>query len=222
MTQPSECYEECIVHEGGAATARLASMGLRVEYIDAAVWKGHDRSSQVSRVHPRTYKGQVMWAEAVAELRTQLLNLNQDWEMGFTNNYETSFHLKREIAIAIVGADTNCGERAFAPPKAVRKRGPITAKRVQRNLLGQQMFDLPEFQGPPQSDELCDTWFLMLNARGCHIYRELSIPTSLGSDNRFGRWRERILIPPMLLHGATITPAEPDESEPPRVNVGRK
>jgi len=222
MAQPEQVYEECIIHEGQAATDRLASMGLRVAYFDAAVRQGHDRSSQVSRVHPRTYKGQVMWAETVAELRTQLLALNQGWDIGFTDNYETSFHLKNGIAVAVVGADTNCGERTFGTPKAARKRGPVTAKRVRKNFLGQQAFDLPEFKDSPQHDELCDTWFLMLNARDGRMYIELSLAISLGPDNKFGVWRERILMPYISLRGAVVTPMEPDETEPPRVDVGRK
>lgn len=222
MAQPGQEYIECVIHEDEAAVARLATMGLRVAHFDAAVRKGHDRSSQVSRVHPRTYKGQVMWAETVAEIRTQLLDLNQGWDIGQTDNYETSFHAGRGIAIAVVGGDVNCGERTFSAPKASRKRGPVTAKRIRKNLLGQQMFDLPDFKDPPQDDELCDTWFLMLNARDNRMYLELSLATSLGPDSKFGLWRERIIMPYIPLRGAVVTPMEPDETEPPRVNVGRK
>jgi hypothetical protein len=222
VAQPEQAYVECVIHEDQAAMARLAAMGLRVAYFDAAVRKGHDRSSQVSRVHPRTYKGQVMWAETVAELRTQLLAQNQGWDIGHTDNYETSFHIERGIAIAVVGGDINCGERTFSAPKAARKRGPVTAKRIRKNLLGQQVFDLPEFKDPPHNDELCDTWFLMLNARDSRMYVELSLATSLGPDSKFGLWKERIIMPYISLRGAVVTPMEPDETEPPRVNVGRK
>jgi len=222
MAQPELVYQECTIHEGDASVARLASMGLRATHFEAAVRRGHDRSSQVSAVHPRTYKGQVMWAETVAELRTQLLALNQGWDLGYTNNYETSFHAERSVAIAVVGGDANCGERGFSPPKAARRRGPVTAKRIRKNFLGQQAFDLPEFKEPPQNDELCDTWFLMLNARENRMHLELSLATSLGADGKFGLWKERILIPYISLQGAVITPMEPDEIEPPRVNVGRK
>ena len=219
---PERGYEETIIHEGADAITRLASMGLRAEYFDAAVRKGHDRASQVTRVHPRTYQGQVMWAETVAGLRTDLLNQNDGWDIGYTDHYETSFHPGRSIAIAVVGGDSNTGERTFKPPKAARKRGPVTEKRIRRNALGQMAFNLPGLEETPQDDELCDTWFFMLNARLDSMYQELSLATSLGPDGKFGMWRERILLPKLLLRGAVVTPIEPDDGQPPQVHVGRK
>ncbi|GIF08090.1 hypothetical protein [Actinoplanes siamensis] len=220
MTQPA--YQEFLIHEGEGAIVRLAGMGVRVNHFDAAVRRGHDLSSRVSDVHPRTHKGQVMWAETVAELRTQLLDINQGWDIGQTDNYETVYNPERGIAIAVVGGDANCGERAFGQPKAARRRGPVTEKRIRRNVLGQQMFDLPEFKDPPRDDEQCDTWFLLLNARNNRMYLELSLATSLGSDSRFGLWKERIILPYISLEGVVVDPTEPDETEPPRVTVGRK
>jgi hypothetical protein len=164
-----------------------------------------------------------MWAETVAELRTQLLTLNDGWDMGYSNNYETSFHAVRSIAIAVVGGDSNSGEQTFSFPKAARKRGPVTARRVQRNALGQLAFDLPEFkEHPPEDDELGETWFYLLNARNNAMYRELSLATSLGPDSKFGIWRERILMPQLPLTGVVVTPVEPDDGQPPQVHVGRK
>jgi hypothetical protein len=163
-----------------------------------------------------------MWAETVAELRTQLLDLNQGWDMGSTDNYETVFHAGQSLAIAVVGGDSNTGERAFKHPKAARRRGPVTAKRITRNALGQQAFDLPEFKDPPQDDELCETWSFLLNARDNSMFRELSIAVSLGGDGRFGVWRERIIMPPLSFTGVVVTPVDDDGGEPPQVHVARK
>lgn len=221
MAQPQ--YEGCQIYEGEDAVRRLAQMGLRVAYLEAAVRRGHDVASRCLPVHPKTYRGQVMWAETVGELRTQVFDLNDRWDQGQTDNYETAYHSERSIAIAVVGGDANTGVRAFNPPRAARKRGPITAKRLVRNAMGQQPFDLPEFKVPPQDDELCVTWFYLLRARKEEMYSELSLPLSLGEDGRIGLWAERIILPKVSFAGAAITPVEPDEGdEDPQFHVGRK
>jgi hypothetical protein len=164
-----------------------------------------------------------MWAETVGELRTQVLNLNKGWRSGTTGNYETSWNPERNIAIAVVGGNPDTGERTLAHPKAARRRGPLTAKRVRRNAVGQMMFDLPEFkENPPAEDEDCETWFFLLNARKGLMFSELSLPLSLGSDGRISAWRERIILPSISFEGAVVTPLEPDENEPPQVNVQRR
>lgn len=214
-------YEECKVYDGEEAVRRLRKMELRTAYFEAAVMHGHDLASRVSPIHPRVYAGWIMWAETVFGLRTQLLDLNADWVPGSTNNCETSYHLERGIAIAVVGGDSSTGERAFRSPKATRKRGPAIAKRISRNVLGQDVLDLPEFH-ELEEDEQCDLWFFLLNARKGSMYTELSLPMSVGSDNRIGIWRERILMPPVPLAGVVVTPDDNGDEEPPEVYVGRK
>ncbi len=225
MTAPPEpTFEPCLVHEGHGAQRRLADMGLKVDYLEAAVRHGHDRASRCLPVHPKTYQGQVMWAETVGELRTQLFDLNQQWKAGQTNNYETAYHSERAVAIAVVGGDSNTGVAGFNPPKTARKRGPITAKRVIRNVRGQLPLNLPEFQDPPEDDELCATWFFLLSARKEVMHSELSLPVSLGADSRIDRWAERILLPPVTLSGIAITPDDLNggDDEAPTIHVDRK
>lgn len=224
MARPAEpIFSESHVHEGNDAVQRLAQMGLRPHYFEAAIRHGHERASRCLPVHPKTYPGQVMWAETVGELRTQLFDLNQRWAGGQTSNYETSYHPERGIAIAVVGGDSNTGVRGLDPPKTARKRGPVTARRISRNVRGQAPFDLPELADPPQADELCDTWFFMLKARNEVMYSELSLPVSMGTDSRVSRWAERIILPPTALTGIAITPIDDDGSDDaPTVHVDRK
>ncbi|UWZ35749.1 hypothetical protein Drose_32365 [Dactylosporangium roseum] len=165
-----------------------------------------------------------MWAETVGELRTQLLNLNQDWKIGQTNNYETSYHSGRRIAIAVVGGDGNTGVTGFNPPKTAKRRGPITARRIKRNVIGQMPFNLPEFVDPPEDDEQCVTWFYLLKARKEVMYSELSLPVSLGADSRIDQWAVRIILPHVGFTGVAITPVDldGDDDEPPQIHVDRK
>ena len=211
----------CQVHQGSDASRRLNAMGLRAEFFERALVDGHDKASRVSKVHPRTFPGQVMWAETVASLRTQLLDLGTGWSVGYTGNCETCYNLSYRVAIAVVGGDSSTGEQAFRPPKAARKRGPAIGERVKRNPYVQDMLDLPEFR-EMNDDEQCTMWFLMANARDGRMYHELALPTSLGGDNRVGVYGERIIMPPIPLKGASITPDDGGDREPPQVDVGRK
>lgn len=215
-------YEECKVYRDEEATRRLAAMGLRMSYFEAAVMHGHDRASRVTPIHPRTYAGWVMWAETVMGLRTQLLDTGTDWAVGNTNHCETSYHLRQGVAIAVVGGDSNTGEQTFRHPKAARKRGPVTEKRIGRNVMGQTVLDLPEFQ-ELEDDEQCELWLFLMNARKNSMYSELSLPMSLGGDGRIGLWRERILMQSIPLSGAVVTPYDlGDGDDPPPVYVDRK
>jgi hypothetical protein len=210
------------MYEGESAIVRLGEFGLRVDYLNAAVRHGLDMANRVTPVHPKAYGGWVMWAETVGGMRTNLLELNAGWLIGNTSNYETAYNAARGIAIAVVGGDSNTGEPAFRHPRTAKKRGPVTAKRIRRNAIGQMTLDLPGFEVPPEDDELCETWFLLVNARKGQVFCELSMPLSIGNDERIGAWRERIILPSILAVGAEITPIEPDEGDAPQVNVRRK
>jgi hypothetical protein len=204
-------FKDCVIYEGDKAIKRLAELGLRASYFEQAVRRGHELRSRCTPLHPRTYPGQVMWAESVAILRTQLLDLNQGWGMARVNNYETSFHADRKMAIAIVGGDANTGVKGFDPPKAARRRGPVTERRVKRNLLGQASL-LPDLDRDVDNDGLCMTWIYLACARDEILYSELSLPLLLGSDRKFSRWSERILMPELPLSGV-VTPIEPPEDD---------
>jgi len=216
-------YQACRVYDREEAVVRLAEQGLRAAYFEAAIRRGHDIASRVLPVHPRTYRGQVMWAETTGEVRTQLFTTGDEWQAGYTDNYETAYNLERRMAIAVVSGNAHTGERSFEHPKTARKKGPATEKRVYRNRVGQQVFELPEFQDePPADDEQCELWFLLMNARNNCMYSELSLPLAMGANLRIAEWRERIILPPILLTGIVVSPIEPDLDTPPEIHVGRK
>jgi hypothetical protein len=219
-------FEECRIRDGEDAAKALAAMGLRVSYFDRAVSHGIDRASRVLPVHPLTYKGQVMWAETLGELRTVLIEVSEHFKIGRTHNYETVYHAELTYGVAVVGGDAFTGERAFKPPKTARKRGPITAERINRNvknIQGQLKFDFAGMEEPAEDEQL-ETWFLLMNAREDAVYRELSCPLTLGPDGKIGRWRERILMPPVPLQGVEIGTIVdgPDDGDLPQVHVSRK
>ena len=126
----------CKVHESEAASRRLAEMGLRETFFSRAALRGHERRERCQPVHPKSYAGQVMWAETVGELRTQVMDQAQGWKMGRTGNYATAFNGSTRLAVAVVGGDTCTGEHGFEPPMTARRRGPVTENRVHRNTPG--------------------------------------------------------------------------------------
>lgn len=211
------------VYSGPAAVARLRELcALRPDAFANAASRGSELSGSLLPVHPRTYPGQVMWAETTAALRMQVLDLQQNWKIGRENNYETVYAPTHGVAIVIVGADNNTGVRGFDHPRARRPRGPMTAKRVSKN----RQLAL-EIQGMPISEDAADadltTWFFLLNAREGQLFSELSSPVDIGEDRRVITWSERILFEPLQIEGA-VTPTLPDDGsdDPPVVRVGRR
>lgn len=221
MSVQPEAVVPYAVFEGDRARIRLAELGLRFEYFSDAVTRGDELRQRCMPVHPRTYAGQVMWAETVAELRTQLLSLQESWEIGSSRNYETVFSGRRRIAIAVVGGNVYTGINDVIRPKSARSRGPVTSSRIAHNE-GQYALELEGITVPVESDEECITWLFLVNARQNQLFSELSLATSMGQDGRLGRWVQRILLPPIPLSGA-VTPIEPPEDDQPSsVHVERR
>lgn len=200
-----------IKYEGTDAEARLKSFGLSVDEFRAAELRGHEKRALCTPLHPRTYAGQVMWAETVEALRTQLLNRAQGWKPGFAMNYETVFQPDKRIAIAVVGGDANTGTRR--DPKTARRRGAVTRRRIAINS-GQYMIPYADIPQPAKEADECQTWFFLINAREGRLHSELSCAVSIGDDARIGLWSERILLPDIEPGGAVaITPYDPDDDD---------
>lgn len=212
------------LHIGPDADRRLSELGLRAEELRNAVSRGDEMRRRCSPLHPKTYPGQVMWAETVEALRRQVIPGRGDWTPDSTNNYETVFSTESNISIAIVGGDGNTGVVGFQDPSFRRKRGPLTRRRVQRNLASQATLPLAEFEVDELPDsEKVNTWFLLVHARSERLYQELSLPITLDEESRVTRWAERILLEPLDREGAvTPIPDIDDIHEVPSVNVSRR
>ncbi|WP_337062215.1 hypothetical protein [Kineococcus sp. G2] len=211
------------VFSGEDADRELASRDLRAGLFLSALQEGNDRRAACTAMHPKTYPGQKMWAETLAALRALCIGESRGWEIGSTGNYETVFSPKQRIAIAVVGSDPFTGVKGFRDPCVTRARGPKTTKRVIQNRQGQLLFDLPSIADTEDiTDENCDTWFFLSNAREGKLYSELSLPVG-GETARINQWAMRILFTPLTLDHA-VTPVAPDfqESEVPEIKVGRR
>jgi hypothetical protein len=219
--QPSVARRSVL--DGVEAAARLAEFGLRVEHFARAQVRGDELRARCLPVHPRTYPGQVMWAETTAALRTELLALDRGWQVGSASNYETVFNPGLGMAISVLGGDAFTGVRGHQAPKAAHRRGPVTSGRISRNFQDQYVLPLEGIDLPAATDDDCLTWFFLINARAETLYSELSLASDVGVDRRIGRWAERILLPGLPMPGA-VTPIQPgdDDDEPPAVHVDRR
>jgi hypothetical protein len=164
-------------------------------------------------IYPATYRGVVMWAETLAELRRQLLKIRDGWEIGATENYATVYCTERDIAIAVVAGDGAVG-RSLHEPRLTRKKGTKTTQRVRLNArllyVQEELFSREELHLPP--DEACRTWFLLVHPTTKEIRIELSCPLSIDDEGFVSGWLERILLSPVLISGA-IAPVSPDDDD---------
>ena len=188
------------------ADDHLREFGLTVEMLHRSIEVGDSRRGQVSHdVYPLTFRGVVMWAETLGELRRQLLKISDGYEIGRTSGYETVYCKKRNFAIAVVAGDSMVGQNGARPPRLTRKKGIKTTERVRRNaayVFSQgELFSIPTAKKSPD-DESCLTWFLLVRPTATEVRLELSWPLFL-TEGVVGGWQRRILVPPVPISGAT-------------------
>lgn len=201
---------------GAAAEERLAQMGLTSVQLTDTLRRGDRARSQVSPLAPRTFPGQMMWAECVAELRRQLVPLGRGWRADSSRNFETVINDALGFAIAIVGGNQRTGLPGAPLPTTARPRGPVSLARVAGNR--EEPAPLPGFRITPSSIQ---TWFLLIHGSDSGIRAELSLPTSWSSDRVIDQWAVRILLPEIGSTGAVTPDDEPDPVAP-IVTVSRR
>jgi hypothetical protein len=216
MSQPTTSTEAARIVAPEDAATYLKEFGLTVEMLHRSIEVGDNKRGQVNQdVYPLTYRGFVMWAETLAELRRQLLKISDGYEIGRTRNYETIYCVKRNVAIAVVAGDSMVGIRGIREPRLTRKKGTKTTERVRRNaqhiFTQGELFHLPAKKKIPD-DEACLTWFLMVRPTSKEVRLEFSWPLSIDGDGYVGVWQRRILLPPVAISGA-IAPVNPDDDE---------
>lgn len=211
----------CTVVAPDAAPARLAEMGLRVEYLTNSVAVGNTRREEKALPqYPRNYASIVAWAETLGELRRQLIRLQEGWASSDYGNYATVYLATRSISVAVVGGNKVTGTDVGYHPRLARKRGPMTTARVRRNAneaqyeldLGEAIEKAIEARSRRAPDSNCLTWFLVVYADAEEVRIELSLPGGRGKDGVVSRWIERILLPPLPISGAVL-PIDPYQDD---------
>jgi len=195
---------------------KLAELGLTRESLRKVVGFGFLAWTNCSENHPPLFAPIAAWAETVRALREYTITLG--WKRCDANNYSRVIDPTGRIAIAVATGDEvtgcQCPERA---PSTKTPKGPNTAEAV---ALNQFQFDLFPTLMPNRSSTATfmgrgdlATWILLIYRAHNEIRSELSLPSSIGNDDRVNGWRERILLPPILRDSASIDIAPPSQPD---------
>lgn len=181
--------------------ARLAQLGLTAEHLYDAVLEGHLGRANCTAHDPPSFPGMTSWAVTTRGLRQQLIP--EGWTSSDTGNYSTILSPDRSIAIVVATGDDATGD-PHKGPKTKCAKGPATVGAVDRN---QVQLDL--FEPAPEPDVVVlkrhgandpaepMTWVLLIHGSPRGVRSELSLPVSIGADDRIEKWEERIILPPI-------------------------
>ena len=227
MSEPAGQAERSTVYCGAAADARVAELGIQASHLRNAVARGDEKRKQCGPLHPRTYPGQVMWAESTEALRQQLIPAQGGWTPGSLDNYETVYSAQLGIGIVVAGGDAFTGIAGFNNPWFNRPKGPITFMRLVRNRVSSLQPMITGLDAHMSVEDRVHTWFLLCNAREHRLFLELSFLTHPKSGASPSVWPERILLEPIdSPNGVTPIIVDPsdggDDNDGPAVVVQRR
>lgn len=188
----------------GDAPDVLSSMGLSLDVLQGALASGELGAGNTTKYHPRISAGTTRWADTVARLRSELVELK--WNMAEPKNSPRIVSPDGRISIMVVGGNPLTGIES-GEPRTARKRGPSTKDAVEANQLSLP-FDLAGLTKPGDLAASSDaaTWVLLYYRSDTpnETRAELSLPESI-SDGEIKRWHHRILLPAVTHNLAVVT-----------------
>lgn len=144
-----------------------------------------------------------MWAETVAVLREQLRP--QGWVKSDKGNYELVVNKKESLAIVVTTGDDATGMIGATPSNKCPK-GVNTVEAVETNNQ-QDMFS--ELLPIVEKTSGLTTWVLLMHMAATEVRCELSLPSSI-SNGKIDGWKERIILPSLLLDDDSVELELPD------------
>lgn len=183
-----------IYAEDGAIEDRLAQLGLEEDRLTEIVRRGYVAFASCTPNDPPLYPGFSAWAAMVRGLREYLLPA---WSRCDENNYSLVVNPSDTMAIAVATGDDATG-RIDVSPTTKSSKGPSTADAVSSNQLQLELpyiFDsAPATADDGAPEEKRITWIFLVHRARDEVRCELSLPTSMGTDGRVDKWRERIIL----------------------------
>lgn len=180
------------LHTEKNALDRLSQLGIPMAALTESVLQGYLARSRTTSNHPRIARGIIMWAEAVAVLREQLIP--HGWVKEDKGNYELSVNKKAGLAIVVTTGDEATGIIGATPSNKCPK-GVNTAEAVEANNQLDMFSDLLPAIDDAQG---LTTWVLLIHLATDEMRCELSLPSSI-SNGKISGWKERIILPSMPL-----------------------
>lgn len=175
--------------------SRLAKLGLPPDFMRDALLDGFATRRAISPLHPRGFRGMAGWAEVVAGLRRRLIPLGwipEDTAEGLAVITSPD----GQVSIAVSSGDENTG-RADMTPRSRYRKGWATFRAVAQNEQMEMFGVLPMVPRAGASQSGRRTYFLLFAEVAGEIRSELSLPQSIGSDDRLSGWSERVLLSPI-------------------------
>ncbi len=198
---------DCPVIGGDEVADRLAELGLKAEILEFALRGADAEARTYTQLDPPNMQGMARYSRTVRLLRELLLPLG--WSYDNPRNLARTVSPDRQVAVIATLGDAATGVPHVRPSTRYEK-GIATVEAVSRNFV---QLSLPMDVGddPPVDPDIdgIATWILLYNVTESEIRAELSLPDSM-VDGYIDTWLERIILPPIPLHGAPgITAAVP-------------
>ncbi len=192
-----------LLHTKENAVDRLSLLGISLPILTESVWQGYLARSRTTANHPSIARGVIMWAETVAVLREQLRP--QGWVKSDKGNYELVVNKKESLAIVVTTGDDATGMIGATPSNKCPK-GVNTVEAVETNNQ-QDMFS--ELLPIVEKTSGLTTWVLLMHMAATEVRCELSLPSSI-SNGKIDGWKERIILPSLLLDDDSVELELPD------------
>lgn len=167
----------------------LAQMGIPLEVLRNALFRGEAAFNSATENHPPTAAGTMRWHEMVVALREGLLPLS--WRRDNMDNQPLTVHPSGRLAIIVASGDDNTGIDGFKLPSTRSKKGPRTISLVQANA---RQYDLFASHFKASKSNGMETWLLLTFGSGEQLRAELSLPMSVSGSGKVDGWRTRLLL----------------------------
>src|SRR5216683_3152470 len=187
---------------------RLKELGLTPDILREAVSRGQAARETCTPNDPPAMVGIFGWGRTVRALRELLLS--EGWDRSEDDNLSTVVNESKDIAIAVALGDALTGTSPPQTPKTKYPRGIATAAAIERNVSQLELFP-PDQSIPRPYPAKRITWLLLVCPTENEVRCELSLPASVGEDDRVEAWMERIVLEPI---GLDPNPNTKADSEP--------
>jgi hypothetical protein len=202
---------ETKIYAQETAATRLADLGLTESELHQAIEAGELERGTCHPDYPATARGYYTYAATVAMLR-RVLKM-KGWTRYMEKNLELTLSPDGATAIAVSSGDEGTGRKQTGSgetsPQPRSPKGPMVVSAAQGNY----QLSFPWGNQKPATHRT--TWLLLHFRDRNEIRCELSSPAGIDETGRVTDWLERIILSPVRLSDAELTPAPVPEDEPP-------
>ncbi|MGY3515256.1 hypothetical protein ACVMYR_02940 [Micromonospora sp. PTRAS2] len=201
-----ELVDDEVWHEGEAADARLADLGLTRQDIDRALYGASADALLCTDLDAAGAKGFIFWSRANRYLREEVLPRGWSW----TNRDAVLRAIHPDGSFAIT-ALSGSGQVGVARGRGVQTKNPKGSSiaqlvRFNRSVLGgprnAEPIPLWDDAGDAFEPGMIPTWILLYKWTVLGIVSELSLPTDM-LGKTVNRWKEHILLGPVTPPGGS-------------------